>query len=91
MDYFLETREGYCVYYASAMTVMARCAGVPSRFVSGFGMRQGENANWYYTSDATAHAWTEIYLQNIGWIAPRLYTLNSRRRMKRKRWMKSFP
>ena len=69
VDYFLETREGYCVYYASAMTVMARCAGVPSRFVSGFGMRQGENANWYYTSDATAHAWTEIYLQNIGWIA----------------------
>lgn len=69
VDYFLETREGYCVYYASAMTVMARCAGVPARFVSGFGMRQGENSGWYYTSDATAHAWTEIYLQNIGWVA----------------------
>lgn len=69
VDYFLETREGYCVYYASAMTVLSRCVGIPARFVSGFGLREGENENWYYTSEATAHAWTEIYLQNIGWIA----------------------
>ena len=69
VDFFLETREGYCVYYASAMTVFARCVGIPARFVSGFGLREGENENWYYTSEATAHAWTEIYLQNIGWIA----------------------
>lgn len=69
VDYFLETREGYCVYYASAMTVMARCVGIPARFVSGFGMREGENPNWYYTSEETAHAWTEVYLQDIGWIA----------------------
>lgn len=69
VDFFLETREGYCVYYASAMTVLARCTGIPSRFVSGFGMREGENYNWYYTSGETAHAWSEIYLQGIGWIA----------------------
>lgn len=69
VDFFLETREGYCVYYASAMTVFSRCIGIPARFVSGFGLREEENENWYYTSEATAHAWTEIYLQNIGWIA----------------------
>jgi len=68
VDYFLETREGYCVYYASAMTVMARCAGLPARFVSGFGMRESDRENWYYTSEETAHAWSEIYLDHIGWV-----------------------
>ena len=68
VDYFLETREGYCVYYASAMTVMSRCAGIPARFVSGFGMRETDRENWYYTSEETAHAWTEIYLDYIGWV-----------------------
>ena len=32
VDYFLfDQKKGYCTYFASAMTVMARCAGVPAR------------------------------------------------------------
>ncbi len=34
--HFLETREGYCVYYATALTVMARTQGLPARYVEGF-------------------------------------------------------
>lgn len=37
VDYFLfESGEGYCTYYASAMCVMARALGYPSRFVQGY-------------------------------------------------------
>ena len=38
VDYFLfELKRGYCVYFASAMTVLMRASGVPARLVSGYG------------------------------------------------------
>ena len=72
VDYFLETREGYCTYYASAMTVLARCAGLPARYVSGFGMKQNPtySATYnYLATNATAHAWSQIYFSGIGWVS----------------------
>ncbi len=72
VDYFLETGEGYCVYYASAMTVLSRCNGLPARYVTGFLLKRnpylpvGPN---YIATYATAHAWTEIYFRGIGWIS----------------------
>ena len=71
VDYFLETRKGYCVYYASAMTVLSRCAGLPARYVTGFALKQDPEANSsfaYVATNATAHAWTEVYFQGIGWV-----------------------
>ncbi len=66
VDEFLETRRGYCTYYASALTVLCRASGIPARYVTGFAMVR--NGDHYEASRATAHAWTEIYLANIGWI-----------------------
>lgn len=64
--YFLnESRRGYCMYYASAATLLLRSSGVPARYVSGFvtdvtpGVTQ--------VPDSSAHAWTEIYLDGYGW------------------------
>ncbi len=63
---FLTGKKGYCTYYASALTVLCRCAGVPARYVTGYGMApDGER---FQATQATAHAWTEIYLENIGWV-----------------------
>lgn len=63
---FLTNRRGYCTYYASALTVLCRCAGVPARYVTGYGM--APEGRRFKASQATAHAWTEIYLRNIGWV-----------------------
>ena len=63
---FLADRKGYCTYYASALTVLCRCAGVPARYVTGYGMTP-EGRRWQATQ-ATAHAWTEVYLAHIGWV-----------------------
>lgn len=63
---FLTARQGYCTYYASALTVLCRCAGVPARYVTGYGMTK-EGGRWE-ASQATAHAWTEVYLSCIGWV-----------------------
>ena len=68
---FLEKREGYCTYYASALTVMARMAGLPARYVTGYGLKQADNrANTvsYTATNATAHAWTQIYFYGVGWV-----------------------
>lgn len=72
VEYFLNARRGYCVYYASAMAVLARCEGLPSRFVMGYALRRNDaypdSPNAYVATNATAHAWTEIYFKGIGWV-----------------------
>ncbi len=68
---FLESREGYCTYYASAMTILARLAGLPARYVTGYGLKQsdrrGETTS-YVATNATAHAWTQVYFYGVGWV-----------------------
>lgn len=68
VDYFLETGEGYCVYFASAMTVMARTLGIPARFVIGYGLGAREGDSWI-AMQRNAHAWVECYFYGIGWLA----------------------
>lgn len=66
---FIGTREGYCTYYASAMAVMARCAGLPSRYVTGFALEHNSGTESdYIATGRTAHAWAEIYFRGIGWM-----------------------
>lgn len=67
VSYFLETKEGYCVYTATAMTVLARCAGLPSRYVQGFSL-QKTGTREYIATGRTAHAWCEVYFKGIGWV-----------------------
>ena len=69
-DYFLfEAKEGYCDYYATAMTVMARAIGLPARFVIGYasGYYDVEEAV-YQITEAEAHSWTQIYFPGTGWV-----------------------
>ncbi|MHB1595883.1 MAG: transglutaminase TgpA family protein [Streptosporangiaceae bacterium] len=66
---FLTTdRQGYCQQFAFAMAVLARLVGIPSRIAIGYtaGTRQ-PNGTWLVTT-ADAHAWPELYFQNVGWI-----------------------
>ena len=70
VEWFMETREGYCTYFATAMTVLARTAGIPARYVEGFSLYNlSPDKNGVYTvTGAQAHAWCEVYLEGIGWI-----------------------
>jgi transglutaminase-like putative cysteine protease len=73
VDYFLfDNKDGYCTHYASAMAVMARCIGLPSRYVVGYRVYPLRNipGNGYYdiTNYSSAHAWTEVYFEGVGWI-----------------------
>jgi hypothetical protein len=60
--------QGYCTHFASAMAVMARCAGLPSRYVEGYTLPREASADGaYLVTNAEAHAWVEIYFEGYGW------------------------
>jgi transglutaminase-like putative cysteine protease len=69
VDRFLfDTRRGFCEHYASAFSVMMRSVGIPTRIVLGY---QGGEVNplggHLIVRQSDAHAWTEIWLDGIGW------------------------
>lgn len=68
ITHFLETRQGYCVQFASAMVMMARHEGIPARMAVGFlpGQRQTDGTWAVRASDA--HTWPELYIDGLGWI-----------------------
>lgn len=71
VDYFLfDEKKGYCTYYASAMAVMSRVAGIPSRYVEGFIIEDKDlgTDGMYNVTAAKAHAWVELYFDGYGWI-----------------------
>ena len=69
VDQFLfSMRAGYCTYYASAMAVMARALGIPSRVVVGYatGSYNAERGE-FEVREQDAHAWPELYIEEQGW------------------------
>jgi transglutaminase-like putative cysteine protease len=64
-----DTQEAYCTYYASAMAVMLRSQGVPSRIVSGYAQGEfDEESSSYRVRASNAHTWVEVYFPRYGWI-----------------------
>ncbi|MEN2777313.1 transglutaminase domain-containing protein [Acetivibrio clariflavus] len=70
VDYFLfERKEGYCTYFASAMAILTRCIGIPSRYVEGYLLPSATGKDKLYeVTNERAHAWVEVYFEGIGWI-----------------------
>jgi transglutaminase-like putative cysteine protease len=71
VDHFLfERREGFCEHIASAMAVLLRAVGVPTRLVTGFGPGGRNPFTGYFDVRASdAHAWVEVLYPGAGWIA----------------------
>jgi transglutaminase-like putative cysteine protease len=67
---FLQVRAGYCVHFASAMTLMARTLGIPARIAVGFqpGTESTETPGVYVVSSDDLHAWPELHFDGIGWV-----------------------
>ncbi|GMQ94501.1 MAG: DUF3488 and transglutaminase-like domain-containing protein [Acidimicrobiia bacterium] len=61
-------RNGYCEQYATAMALMARTLGIPSRVVLGFTPGELLNDNTVLVMDKNAHSWVEIWIPRFGWM-----------------------
>lgn len=67
---FLQRRSGYCVQFATAMTIMARMLGIPSRMAIGFlpGEPVTGSPRTFQVSGRQAHAWPELHFAEAGWV-----------------------
>ena len=68
LDYFLlESRQGYCTYFATAFVLLARAEGIPARYVQGFCVPMAGKGEAVVLS-SMAHSWPEVYMDGVGWI-----------------------
>lgn len=61
-------RTGYCEQFATALAVMARAVGIPSRVVLGFTPGTLLEDGRLLVRDRNAHAWVEMWMGGQGWV-----------------------
>lgn len=71
IDYFVFTsKTGSCTSYATAMALMARSVGLPTRYVEGFAAyeRDENDHDLFVVRDLNAHAFVECFIAGAGWM-----------------------
>ncbi len=69
--FLLEARAGYFDHHASAMAVMLRTVGIPTRMAAGFALDEEDfdpASKSFVLTEEDAWAWPEVYLPGIGWV-----------------------
>lgn len=67
-DFLFVQRAGHCEYFASAMAVMLRTQGIPTRSVNGFlGGEWNGYGKYVAMRQGDAHSWVEVWLDGMGW------------------------
>lgn len=76
-QFFFDTQAGFCVHYASAFTFVMRASGIPARMVTGYlggeyngttNERESGSEGHLSVYQYDAHAWSEIWVEDRGWI-----------------------
>jgi len=69
VHFLFDRREGHCESFATAMAVLCRMLGIPSRVVSGFySSEYNHYGKFFYVRQSHAHAWVEVWLDGHGWL-----------------------
>ena len=67
--FLFRSHQGFCNYFATAMTVMARSLGIPARVVAGYTNGTLDSKTHQRIIRGTdAHAWVQIYFAGYGWV-----------------------
>ena len=68
-DFLFVQKAGHCEYFASALAVMLRTVGVPTRSVNGFyGGEWNSFGPYLAVRQGDAHSWDEIWVDGAGWV-----------------------
>ncbi|MCL4244699.1 MAG: transglutaminase-like domain-containing protein [Candidatus Dadabacteria bacterium] len=68
-EFLFDIKEGHCEYFSTAMVVLLREAGIPSRVVNGFiGGEWNEHGQFFLVRESDAHSWAEAYFPEYGWV-----------------------
>lgn len=72
-DFIFSAKKGSCFHYATAMTLMARCAGLNARYCEGFltgnPISSLDGILSYKVSSKFSHAFCEVYIAGYGWMS----------------------
>lgn len=72
VEHFLfDSKRGHCEFFSTAMALMLRELGIPSRNVTGFvGGTYNRFGHYYAVRQGDAHSWVEAYLEDPihGWV-----------------------
>lgn len=70
LDHFLfESKRGHCEFYSTAMAILLRTQGVPTRNVNGFiGGTFNRFGRYYAVRQGDAHSWVEVYIDGKGFV-----------------------
>ncbi|ARF13015.1 transglutaminase domain-containing protein [Sporosarcina ureae] len=68
-----ESKEGFSVHYATVATLAFRMLGTPARYAEGYivgldDVKDLQSFSEINVSEKNAHAWTEIYVDMVGWV-----------------------
>jgi len=67
--FLFDYRRGSCEIFASAMVVLCRDLGIPSRLAIGYhGGIRGESPNEFIFRNQDAHTWVEVWSARKGWV-----------------------
>jgi hypothetical protein len=76
-DFLVNRKKGHCEYFASALALLLRSIGIPSRVVNGFkGGDWNELTETLNVRQKHAHSWVEAYIGNATDRAPIWITLD---------------
>jgi transglutaminase-like putative cysteine protease len=68
-NFLFKRRKGHCEYFASAMAVLLRTQGIPSRVVTGFQSGiYNPISKRHLIRASDAHSWVEAWFPDQGWI-----------------------
>ena len=66
--FLLQTKQGFCTYFASAMVMLARMMGLPARVASGYTNGTSDGKGHFVVKGTDAHTWAQIYFAKYGWV-----------------------
>lgn len=68
-EFLFDTRRGFCEHFASSFAFLMRAANIPARVIGGYqGAEINEIGGYWIVRQSDAHAWTEVWLANRGWV-----------------------
>jgi protein-glutamine gamma-glutamyltransferase len=68
-EFLFDTQIGYCEHFSSSFAFLMRAAGIPTRVVTGYqGGYWNSSGGYLVVRNSDAHAWTEVWLQGLGWV-----------------------